>query len=141
MNWTRAAASCTTLALMAAGCASTSAQPPAAPVASPPPAAATAAQVTPTSQSAALSDKAAAAVGTHDALVKSARTMGYKLRQDKNGDPIYCHTEAELGSRFEKTSCITEDNMKQRIQDMIETQEYMRTAPNRCAGSTCGTTN
>lgn len=127
-------------ALLAAGCASTPAQPPVAAPAPPPPLAVASAPVIPASGTT-VSAKAAAAVGTHEALVKSARTMGYRLRQDKNGDAVYCHTEAELGSRFEKTNCVTEDIMKQRVQDMIDTQDYMRNAPNKCAGGSCESTH
>jgi hypothetical protein len=76
------------------------------------------------------------APGDRENLLKLARAHGYRVQQ-RNGEARYCRTEAQIGSNFPKTTCLSEDAMVETMRNMQETQEYMRTAPNKCAGSGC----
>ena len=76
-------------------------------------------------------------VSDRPTLLKAAIAQGYK-KQQRHGDTVYCHTEAPLGTRFPKTTCLTEDAMVDTMRTMAETQDYMRTAPGRCVSANCG---
>lgn len=56
---------------------------------------------------AAAADKAAA-----DAEIKKMRARGYKP-VNRNGKLLYCRSEGELGSHFERVRCNTMDELKQ----------------------------
>lgn len=54
-----------------------------------------------------------------DALTKAARTQGYVPR-NHNGTIVFCRTEAQIGTRLQSTSCISQAdvaNVVQRAED------------------------
>lgn len=46
--------------------------------------------------------------------LKLAKSRGYKL-QKRDGQTVYCRSEAPIGSRFERQSCLTEDVLVSRL--------------------------
>jgi hypothetical protein len=88
-------------------------------------------------QAPATSLAAGGAEAKHQDLEKNARTMGFKPRKEKDGTTRWCKTEATLGSRFETTNCVSEDTMAMEVQEMLQTQDYMRSLQG-CNGSACG---
>jgi len=44
------------------------------------------------------------------ALAKAAATQGYKPRQ-RDGKTVYCRKESKVGTRFESTTCITQEQV------------------------------
>jgi hypothetical protein len=83
-------------------------------------------------------DPAAAAksFGERDQLLKRARSSGYKTRQ-KNGETVYCREETPVGTHFPLTNCLTEEQTLTAMRNAIQTQDFMRNAPGRCAGASC----
>jgi uncharacterized membrane-anchored protein len=79
----------------------------AAAVAAAPATAADAKPVAPT-----VADKAAADKAALDAEIKKMRGRGYKPLV-RNGQQLYCRSEGEIGSHFERTRCNTMDELKQ----------------------------
>jgi hypothetical protein len=73
----------------------------------------------------------------HRDLEKNARTMGYKAKKDSSGETKWCKTEAHIGTHFETTSCISEDRMFAQVQEMLKTQDLMRSMAGQCNGSNC----
>jgi hypothetical protein len=57
-------------------------------------------------------DKAAADKAALDAEIKKMRGRGYKPLV-RNGQQLYCRSEGEIGSHFERTRCNTMDELKQ----------------------------
>jgi hypothetical protein len=113
---------------IAGGCAS-SARPDAPPV---PPVAPQTASVAPTNAPAVSGADAA-----HKDLEKNAHTMGYKPRKTKDGEVRWCKTEAQIGTHFETTNCISEDMLAQRVEEMLKSQDLMRSMAGQCNGSNC----
>lgn len=60
----------------------------------------------------AAADKAAADKAALDAEIKKMRGRGYKPLV-RNGQQLYCRSEGEIGSHFERTRCNTMDELKQ----------------------------
>jgi len=83
-------------------------------------------------------DPTGAAEAKHADLEKSARTMGYKPKKGKDGNTLWCKTEATLGTRFETTNCVSEQTMAMQIEEMLQTQDYLRSQQG-CNGGGCGT--
>jgi hypothetical protein len=50
-------------------------------------------------------------VASTDALIKKMRARGYKPL-NRNGILVFCRSEGELGSHFERTRCSTLDELK-----------------------------
>jgi hypothetical protein len=71
-------------------------------------------------------------------LDKNARTMGYKPRKEKDGTTRWCKTEATIGTRFQTTNCVSEETMAMQVQEMLQTQDYMRGLQG-CNGAGCST--
>jgi hypothetical protein len=59
-----------------------------------------------------VADKAAADKAALDAEIKKMRGRGYKPLV-RNGQQLYCRSEGEIGSHFERTRCNTMDELKQ----------------------------
>jgi len=78
------------------------------------------------------------AVAKQKDLEKNARTMGYKPRKEKDGTTRWCKTEATLGSRFQTTNCVSEETLAMEVQEMLQTQDYMRSQQG-CNGAGCST--
>ncbi len=78
---------------------------PAAPVAPAAPATAAASPATPAPQ-------AAGAPGPIDSqsIAKAAHSLGYKTRQHE-GKTYYCKSETKVGTSFQTTTCLTEDQV------------------------------
>jgi len=87
-------------------------------------------------QSVATDSASSAQATSPDAILKAARSMGYKP-QHHNAQSVYCRNEAPLGSRFEHSVCLTEDQVVAAIKNTAATQDYLRTATGQCAGNTC----
>jgi hypothetical protein len=60
------------------------------------------------------------------AQIKRVRSAGYKPRKMKDGTQVYCKTEAVIGSRFERESCDTADNLDKSIRDSKDLVESMQ---------------
>lgn len=125
------------VAALAAGCASAptaspSSQPAATNVGTPPAAQPVSLATTATAPATVEGD------AKHQELVKNARTMGYKPRKEKDGTTRWCKTEATTGSRFETTSCVSEDTLAMQVEQMLQTQDYMRSVSGQCNGAACG---
>jgi hypothetical protein len=78
-----------------------------------------------------------AADAKHKDLEKNARTMGFKPRKEKDGTTRWCKTEATIGTRFVTTNCISEDTLAMEVEEMLQTQDYVRSQQG-CNGSSCG---
>jgi hypothetical protein len=83
------------------------AEAPAATEAKPTPAAPAAAAVQPTVDKSDIVDKAAT-----DKEIKTMRARGYKP-VNRNGKLVYCRSEGEIGTHFEKTRCNTMEELRQ----------------------------
>jgi len=70
-------------------------------------------------------------------LAKNARTMGYKPKKGKDGNTLWCKTEAPTGTRFETTNCVSEQTMAMQVEEMLQTQDYLRSQQG-CNGGGCG---
>lgn len=53
--------------------------------------------------------------------------QGYKPKKGRGDDVLYCRSEPQLGSHFEKTVCLTAQQIKQRTQDSREITERLET--------------
>ena len=132
------------VAALAAGCASapsgTAATTPATvPAGAPASQPAVISSATPAAQPVSLATPApSGADAKQKALEKTARTMGYKPRKEKDGTTRWCKTEATLGSRFQTTSCVSEETLAMEVQEMLQTQDYMRSQQG-CNGAGCST--
>jgi hypothetical protein len=80
---------------------------------------------------------AAAQAAARAALLKKGRMLGYHP-VERNGQTVYCHNEAPLGSRFEKTSCLSEDDLAAAMQRRDAMQDDM-TRPGTCGRAGCVT--
>ena len=60
----------------------------------------------------------------------------YKLRI-KDGHKYYCTQEAMLGSHFEKTICLTEEQVAEVERRRQEAKDGLERAQKTCAGSVC----
>ncbi len=100
--------------LCTVGCLQAMADEPATPPAAPaaPTAATTAAAPAST---AAAPDAEAAAQAAAAAQIKKYRGMGWKP-VDNNGTTVFCRSESQLGSRFEKKVCLTARQIDERTQ-------------------------
>ncbi|HEY6921848.1 MAG TPA: hypothetical protein VI653_00145 [Steroidobacteraceae bacterium] len=47
-------------------------------------------------------------------------SQGYKPKKGRGDDVLYCRSEPQMGSHFEKTVCLTAQQIKQRTQDSRE---------------------
>jgi hypothetical protein len=61
-------------------------------------------------------------------IIKEARRDGYALKiKAKSGIYVFCKTDASVGSRFTKESCVDVDKFALMQQQKQRDQEYMRT--------------
>lgn len=61
---------------------------------------------------------------------------GYKLRV-KDGKKYYCTREAVLGSKFEKTICLTEEQVAEVEQRRQQQRDDLEKAQKACGGKMC----
>jgi hypothetical protein len=61
------------------------------------------------------------------AEVNRMLSQGYKPKKGRGDDVLYCRSEAQMGSHFEKTVCLTAQQIKQRTQDSREITERLET--------------
>jgi hypothetical protein len=115
------------VAFTLAGCA-------AAPAGAPPGAAP--APIAAVAPAAATGTAAATDTPEHIALVKQARNFGYKA-ETHGSKTFYCKTEASIGTRFEKTSCVSDAQLADIVHQQIEAQDELAKGQRACAGSAC----
>jgi hypothetical protein len=54
-------------------------------------------------------------------------SQGYKPKKGRGDAVLYCRSEPQLGSHFEKTICLTAEQIRQRTQDSREITEKLET--------------
>lgn len=70
------------------------------------------------------------------ALAEAAR--GY-TQVERNGERLFCRRERQTGSNLSSTTCITEVQLRQRVEDSKKIGEDMRQHGRRCTqGPGCG---
>jgi hypothetical protein len=52
-------------------------------------------------------------------------SQGYKPKKGRGDAVLYCRSEPQLGSHFEKTICLTAEQIKQRTQESREITEKL----------------
>ena len=113
------------------GCASTPPASPAAPAAAP-----TTTTFAP-AQGAAAGAPAAPAPTELPETIKMARNLGYRPQQ-RGGVTVYCRTEAQIGTHFEKTSCVSEESLPELVRQQQAAQQAISNAQRNCNGVNCG---
>jgi hypothetical protein len=84
------------------------------------------------------STTSASAAGKPAALVLEDKTLtqaqvnrmlsqGYKPQKGRGDSVLYCRSEPQMGSHFEKTVCLSADQIKQRTQDSREITDKLET--------------
>lgn len=91
--------------------------------------------------SAAASDGVAPAKAAADdaraRMIKFFRAKGYKEKFRK-GEIVYCRKEAPLGSRFEQSVCLTEEQMAEKLKAEEALRDEMRSKERmKCVGGEC----
>ena len=76
-----------------------------------------------------------AADEARETLLKEGRSQGYKAQQ-RNGKTVYFRSEVQLGSRFDKTVCLSEEGLLAAPRRSKENQDLLMRAP-VCAGTGC----
>jgi hypothetical protein len=112
----------TLVTLFVAGCASSPATPTgslAAPAAAPAPITAS---------------KPATASTAKPSATTASKYPGYKTKQ-KNGQTFYCKKLAQIGSRFEDETCLTEAEMKTLMEQADSDRSMLRRSQNTCTMS------
>jgi len=61
------------------------------------------------------------------AEVNRMLSQGYKPQKGRGDSVLYCRSEPQMGSHFEKTVCLTAQQIKQRTQDSREITEKLET--------------
>lgn len=70
-------------------------------------------------------------------MIKFFRAKGYKEKFRK-GEIVYCRKEAPLGSRFEQSVCLTEDQMAEKLKSEEALKDEMRSKERmKCVGQEC----
>lgn len=126
------------IALAFCACA---ASPPAPPVASAAtPVVATQAAVTPAAPATPTAATATATTtdSNRESVLRQARTQGYKAQQ-RNGQTIYCRREGTIGTRFEKTVCLSEDELVEVSLQRAAAQQDAMNHAQTCSGPGCRT--
>jgi hypothetical protein len=99
---------------------------------SPPPEPTPAASAVPTSAATPATPATTPAVAdATEAQIKQIRAHGYKPQKRKDGVTMWCKSEAPLGSRFEKTTCSSAQDilqMEQNAQDVTKNAQRLGTA-------------
>lgn len=54
-------------------------------------------------------------------------SQGYKPRKGRGDAVLYCRSEPQLGSHFEKTVCLSAEQIRQRTQDSREITDKLET--------------
>ncbi len=85
---------------------------------------------TPTSTNSASTPAKAAPVVLQDKTltqeeVNRMLSQGYKPKKGRGDAVLYCRSEPQLGSHFEKTVCLSAEQIKQRTQDSREITEKL----------------
>jgi hypothetical protein len=88
------------------------------------------------SPEAAKDKKSAPALLSREALLNIARDQGYKPTASE-GNTVWCRRFTPIGSRLEKTECLSEDQVVQVIRNEQEARDYMK-RPAACGGPNCG---
>ena len=61
----------------------------------------------------------------------------YKVRE-KNGQKLYCRSEAPLGSRMQRTACLSEARIRSEVLAKQETRDAMiKIGKSPCSGNSC----
>jgi hypothetical protein len=71
-----------------------------------------------------------------ESVLKQARTQGYKA-QRRDGQTVYCRKEGTIGTRFEKTVCLNEDELVQVSKERAATQQDAMNHSQTCSGMGC----
>ncbi|HEY6921849.1 MAG TPA: hypothetical protein VI653_00150 [Steroidobacteraceae bacterium] len=61
------------------------------------------------------------------AEVNRMLSQGYKPQKGRGSDVLYCRSELQMGSHFEKTVCMSADQIKRRTQDSREITDKLET--------------
>jgi hypothetical protein len=64
----------------------------------------------------------------------------FKLRR-KNGQIYYCRKETVLGSHFERTICLTEEEFAAAQKEQQRARDDLERAQKVCGGNVCGSNN
>ena len=67
-------------------------------------------------------------------VAAKANELGYKV-EVRNDKRFYCHSEAPLGSRFEKKECLSEDSFGAMVRSLQQNQQ--QTQRGACQGAGC----
>jgi hypothetical protein len=112
------------LAAALAGCAASPASPPAAPVAP-------VARAAPAAPTPSLPGAATGPGGVSAETYTKARQAGYRSKVI-NGRTIFCRTEAGLGTRIAKESCVSSESLEESLRQAELVRDQMR------RGNACG---
>jgi hypothetical protein len=85
---------------------------------------------------AATASKPAAATASKSATVAN-KYPGYKMKQ-KNGQTFYCKKLAQIGSRFEDETCLTEAEMKSLMEQADSDKGMLRRSQGVCTSAAGG---
>ena len=69
-------------------------------------------------------------------LAKRARELDYRIEY-QHGQPFYCHTSAQLGTRFESKGCLTEPQFEDVIRNSADLKNIMHQQQKNCTGAGC----
>jgi hypothetical protein len=69
-------------------------------------------------------------------LTKRARELDYRIEY-QHGQPFYCHTSAQLGTRFETKGCLTEPQFEDVVRNSADLKQIMLQQQKNCTGSGC----
>jgi hypothetical protein len=69
-------------------------------------------------------------------LAKRARELDYRI-EFQHGQPFYCHTSAQLGTRFESKGCLTEPQFEDVVRNSADLKNIMLQQQKNCTGAGC----
>jgi hypothetical protein len=69
-------------------------------------------------------------------LIKKAHREGYKPEKQKNGETLFCHKDADIGTRFETKKCVKPDEI-QVVIDARQDQRNLLRQQGACTGASC----
>jgi hypothetical protein len=72
---------------------------------------------------------------SREAMLHVALSQGFTPTKS-NGKSLWCRRFTPIGSRIEKTECLSEDEVIAVIRNEQESRDYMKRAP-ACGGSNC----
>jgi hypothetical protein len=68
--------------------------------------------------------------------VKQARKEGFRPKKQRNGETLYCYSDASLGTHFVTEKCFNQAQLVEEIQRRKDQRDVLG-HPGACTGASC----